>query len=142
EGIGEAARAGYIFRFFAGEVLRARGELLDSVRSGIGVEINREAVGVVGLITPWNFPLAIPAWKIAPALAYGNSVVFKPSELTPACGWALAEILARAGVPAGVFNLVMGAGATGEALTRSPGLDAISFTGSQATGARVASIAV
>src|SRR5690606_15286434 len=62
EGIGEAARAGYIFRFFAGEVLRARGELLDSVRSGIGVEINREAVGVVGLITPWNFPLAIPAW--------------------------------------------------------------------------------
>lgn len=142
EGIGEAGRAGYIFRFFAGEVLRARGELLDSVRSGIGVEITREAVGVVGLITPWNFPLAIPAWKIAPALAYGNSVVFKPSELTPACGWALAEILARAGVPAGVFNLVMGGGATGEALTRSPGLDAISFTGSLATGARVASIAV
>ncbi len=141
EGIGEAARAGYIFRFFAGEVLRARGELLDSVRPGIGVEISREALGVVGLVTPWNFPLAIPAWKIAPALAYGNCVVFKPSELAPACAWAIAEILARAGLPAGVFNLVMGGGATGEALTRSPGLDAISFTGSQATGARVASIA-
>lgn len=141
EGIGEAARAGYIFRFFAGEVLRARGELLDSVRPGIGVEISREALGVVGLVTPWNFPLAIPAWKIAPALAYGNCVVFKPSELAPACAWAIAEILARAGVPAGVFNLVMGGGATGEALTRSPDLDAISFTGSQATGARVAAIA-
>ncbi len=141
EGIGEAARAGYIFRFFAGEVLRARGELLDSVRPGIGVEISREALGVVGLVTPWNFPLAIPAWKIAPALAYGNCVVFKPSELAPACAWAIAEILARAGLPAGVFNLVMGGGATGEALTHSPGLDAISFTGSQATGARVAAIA-
>ncbi|MEW5890394.1 MAG: aldehyde dehydrogenase family protein [Pseudomonadota bacterium] len=141
EGIGEATRAGYIFRFFAGEVLRARGELVESVRPGVGVEITREAVGVVGLITPWNFPLAIPAWKIAPALAFGNCVVFKPSELVPACAWALADILVRAGIPAGVFNLVMGGPAVGEAMCRSPQVDAISFTGSQAVGARVAQAA-
>ncbi|MFZ5512645.1 MAG: aldehyde dehydrogenase family protein [Pseudomonadota bacterium] len=141
EGIGEATRAGYIFRFFAGEVLRARGELVESVRPGIGVEIAREAVGVVGLITPWNFPLAIPAWKIAPALAFGNCVVFKPSELVPACAWALADILVRAGVPSGVFNLVMGGAEVGEAICRSPQVDAISFTGSQAVGARVAGAA-
>ena len=77
EGIGEAERAGYLFKFFAGEVVRQSGERLDSVRPGIVVEITREPLGVVGIITPWNFPLAIPAWKIAPALAYGNCVVFK-----------------------------------------------------------------
>ena len=75
EGIGEATRAGQIFKFFAGECLRLSGELLPSVRPNIGVEITREPVGVVGLITPWNFPIAIPAWKIAPALAFGNCVV-------------------------------------------------------------------
>lgn len=142
EGIGEARRAGQIFRFFANEVLRAHGELVDSVRPSINVEISREPLGVVGLITPWNFPLAIPAWKIAPALAYGNTVVFKPSELTPACAWAITDILVRAGLPKGVFNLIMGAGVTGEALTRCRDLDGISFTGSQATGARVAALAV
>jgi alpha-ketoglutaric semialdehyde dehydrogenase len=109
EATGEAARAGNIFKFFAGEALRGGGESLASVRPGVQVEITREPVGVVGLIAPWNFPLAIPAWKIAPALAYGNSVVFKPAELVPACGWALAEIISRAGLPAGTFNLVMGA---------------------------------
>jgi aldehyde dehydrogenase (NAD+) len=87
EGIGEAARAGNIFKFFAGEALRANGELMPSVRPGITVEVTREPVGVVGLITPWNFPIAIPAWKIAPALAYGNCVVFKPADLVPACAW-------------------------------------------------------
>src|SRR5580765_4090257 len=139
EGIGEAARAGYIFKFFAGETLRLAGEVLPSVRPGLKVEITREPVGVVGIITPWNFPIAIPAWKIAPALAYGNCVVFKPADLVPGCAWALAEIIARAGVPSGVFNLVMGRGSVvGELLSNSPDIDAISFTGSVATGKRVA----
>src|SRR6185295_12478458 len=110
DGIGEAARAGYIFKFFAGEALRITGDKLDSVRPGIEVEVTREPLGVVGLITPWNFPLAIPAWKIAPALAYGNTVVCKPADLVPGCAWAIVEILARAGLPAGVLNLVMGRG--------------------------------
>jgi aldehyde dehydrogenase (NAD+) len=131
EGIGEAARAGNIFKFFAGEALRTNGELVPSVRPGISVEVTREPIGVVGIITPWNFPIAIPAWKIAPALAYGNCVVFKPADLVPGCAWALADIIARKGVPAGVFNLVMGRGSVvGEALVTSPDIDAISFTGS------------
>jgi aldehyde dehydrogenase (NAD+) len=139
EAIGEAARAGQIFKFFAGEAVRNGGELMSSVRPGIEVEITREPVGVVGLIAPWNFPIAIPAWKIAPALAYGNCVVFKPAELVPGCAWALADILARAGVPPGVFNLVMGTGATvGEAIVTSPDVDAISFTGSVEVGRAVA----
>jgi aldehyde dehydrogenase (NAD+) len=139
EAVGEATRAGYLFKFFAGEVVRQAGEVLASVRPGIKVEITREPVGVVGIITPWNFPLAIPAWKIAPALAYGNCVVFKPADLVPGCAWALTEIVARAGVPAGVFNLVMGRGSVlGELLATDPGVDAVSFTGSQAVGKRVA----
>jgi acyl-CoA reductase-like NAD-dependent aldehyde dehydrogenase len=139
EGIGEAMRAGYLFKFFAGEVVRLAGEVLPSVRPGIKVEITREPVGVVGIITPWNFPIAIPAWKIAPALAYGNCVVFKPADLVPGCAWALAEIIARAGVPAGVFNLVMGRGSVvGEILSTAPEVDAVSFTGSAAVGRRVA----
>jgi acyl-CoA reductase-like NAD-dependent aldehyde dehydrogenase len=139
EGIGEAARAGYIFKFFAGECLRLAGEMLPSVRPGIGVEVTREPMGVVGLITPWNFPIAIPAWKIAPALAYGNCVVLKPADLVPGCAWALAEIISRSGIPAGVFNLVMGRGSViGDPLVNHPGIDAISFTGSQAVGGRIA----
>jgi alpha-ketoglutaric semialdehyde dehydrogenase len=141
EGIGETLRAAQIFDFFAGECLRLTGEILPSVRPGIGVEITREAVGPVGLITPWNFPIAIPAWKIAPALAYGNCVVVKPAELTPGCAWALADIIARAGIPEGVFNLVMGSGSKlGSALIG--GVDALSFTGSVPTGRRVAAQAV
>jgi alpha-ketoglutaric semialdehyde dehydrogenase len=139
EGIGEAMRAGYLFKFFAGEVVRQAGEVLPSVRPGIKVEITREPVGVVGIITPWNFPIAIPAWKIAPALAYGNCVVFKPADLVPGCAWALADIIARAGIPAGVFNLVMGRGSVvGEILSNASEVDAISFTGSAAVGRRVA----
>ncbi|HJY78992.1 MAG TPA: aldehyde dehydrogenase family protein, partial [Burkholderiales bacterium] len=139
EGVGEATRAGYLFKFFAGEVVRQAGEVLPSVRPGIKVEITREPVGVVGIITPWNFPIAIPAWKIAPALAYGNCVVFKPADLVPGCAWALAEIIARAGVPSGVFNLVMGRGSVvGEVLSNDSGVDAVSFTGSAAVGRRVA----
>ena len=99
EGIGEVTRAGHIFKFFAGETLRTGGELLPSVRPGIGVEVTREPLGVVSIITPWNFPIAIPAWKIAPALAYGNCVVFKPADLVPGCAWAIAEIASRSGMP-------------------------------------------
>src|SRR3954470_24091476 len=139
EGVGEAVRAGRIFKFFAGEALRVGGEKLPSVRAGVEVEIMREPEGVIGIITPWNFPIAIPAWKIAPALAYGNCVVFKPADLVPGCAWALAEIIARSGLPAGVFNLVMGRGSlVGELLSSSSAIDAVSFTGSQATGKRVA----
>src|SRR5688572_14244324 len=139
EAVGEATRAGYLFRFFAGEVVRQAGEVLPSVRPGIKVEITRESVGVVGIITPWNFPLAIPAWKIAPALAYGNCVVFKPADLVPGCAWALTEIISKAGVPPGVFNLVMGRGSViGELISKAEGIDAVSFTGSQAVGKRVA----
>ena len=143
EGIGEAARAGYIFKFFAGEALRLAGEKLASVRPGVEVEMTREPVGVVALITPWNFPIAIPAWKIAPALAYGNCVVFKPADLVPGSAWALADIIARAGLPSGVFNLVMGAGSTiGDALINAPQVNAISFTGSVDVGKRVAAAAI
>jgi len=135
EGIAEVARAGQIFKFFAGEVLRTGGEKLPSVRPLVDVEITREPVGVVGIITPWNFPIAIPAWKIAPALAYGNCVVFKPADLVPASAWALAEIISRSGIPAGVFNLVMGRGSVvGNAIVSAPGVNALSFTGSVETG--------
>jgi alpha-ketoglutaric semialdehyde dehydrogenase len=143
DAIGEAARAGAIFKYFAGEAVRIRGDKLESVRPGVEVEITREPVGVVGLITPWNFPLAIPAWKIAPALAFGNCVVFKPAELAPASPWTLVDIIQRAGLPPGVLNLVMGSGSKiGPALTSSPDIDAISFTGSQDIGAGVAASAV
>jgi aldehyde dehydrogenase (NAD+) len=139
EGVMEAARAGQIFKFFAGEALRIAGEHVASVRPGVEIDITREPLGVVGLITPWNFPVAIPAWKIAPALAYGNCVVLKPANLVPGCAWALADILHRAGVPEGVLNLVMGPGSTvGEALLESPDIAAISFTGSVDTGRHVA----
>ncbi len=140
EAIGEVTRAGYIFKFFAGECVRLSGELLPSVRPGVGIEITREPIGVVSLITPWNFPIAIPAWKIAPALAFGNCVVFKPADLVPGCAWALAEIIHRSGIPHGVFNLVMGRGSViGDALVTHPDIAAVSFTGSVEIGRRIAS---
>jgi alpha-ketoglutaric semialdehyde dehydrogenase len=143
EGIGEASRAGYIFKFFAGEVVRLTGEKIPSTRPGVDVEITREPIGVVGIITPWNFPLAIPAWKIAPALAYGNCVVFKPADLVPGCGWALADIINQAGAPPGVFNLVMGRGSVvGESIINAPEVAGVSFTGSVETGRTVARKAV
>ncbi|MBU0585409.1 MAG: aldehyde dehydrogenase family protein [Alphaproteobacteria bacterium] len=143
EAIGEVARAGQIFDFFAGEVLRLAGEKIASTRPGVEVEVTREPVGVIGIITPWNFPIAIPAWKIAPALAYGNCVVFKPADLVPGSAWALADIIIRAGVPAGVFNLVMGRGSVvGEAMLNDDRIDAITFTGSVGTGKKVAAASV
>jgi len=139
EGIGEVARAGQIFLFFSGETLRMAGEKIASVRLGVDVEVTREPVGVVGLITPWNFPIAIPSWKVAPALAYGNCVVLKPADLVPATAHALSEIIARSGIPAGVFNLVMGRGSeVGQAILEHPDVNAVSFTGSVPTGRRVA----
>ncbi|MBC5781558.1 aldehyde dehydrogenase family protein [Ramlibacter sp. USB13] len=143
EAIGEVVRAGNIFKFFAGEALRSGGDVVPSVRPGVGVEVTREPVGVVGLITPWNFPIAIPAWKIAPALAYGNAVVLKPADLVPGSAWAIADILHRAGLPAGVFNLVMGRGSeVGQVLLDDKRVQAISFTGSVATGQRIAQACV
>jgi aldehyde dehydrogenase (NAD+) len=139
EGIGEATRAGQVFKFFAGEALRPGGEFIDSIRPGLDVSVTRAPMGVVGLILPWNFPIAIPAWKVAPALAYGNAVVFKPAELVPATAHAMAEIIVNAGVPDGVFNLVMGTGAeVGETIVNHPAVNAISFTGSVRTGRDVA----
>jgi len=139
EGVGEAVRAGQIFKFFGGEALRLAGEKIPSVRPGIDVEVTREPIGVVGIVTPWNFPIAIPAWKIAPALCYGNCVIFKPADLVPGSAWALSEIIVKAGVPSGVFNLVMGRGSiVGDALVTDPRVDAITFTGSVATGRAIA----
>ena len=139
EAIGEVTRAGNIFKFFAGECLRLSGDYLPSVRPGVNVEVTREALGVIGLITPWNFPIAIPAWKIAPALAYGNCVVIKPADLVPGCAWAIAEIISRSGFPAGVFNLVMGSGrVVGDVIVKSRKVDGVSFTGSVGVGRQIA----
>ncbi len=138
EAVAEVARAGQIFRFQAAQAVRGDGELVESVRPGIEVAVTREPIGAISVVTPWNFPFAIPAWKIAPALAYGNTVVFKPAELVPGCAWQLTDVLVRAGLPAGVLNLVMGRGSViGEVLTGAPEIAGVSFTGSTATGARV-----
>ncbi len=138
-GIAETTRAAQIFKFYAQEALRIEGALLASVRAGVDVTITRESLGVVGIICPWNFPIAIPAWKVAPALAFGNTVVLKPADLVPASAWALVEILSRAGLPKGVLNLVMGRGSVvGQTMLESRGVNAISFTGSVETGAKVA----
>nr|WP_288355733.1 aldehyde dehydrogenase family protein [uncultured Pseudomonas sp.] len=139
EALAETRRAVQIFRFYAGEALRLAGESIASVRPDIDIETRREPIGVVGLITPWSFPIAIPAWKVAPALAYGNSVVLKPAELTPGTAHLLASIIREAGCPAGVFNLVMGPGASvGAALVDNPHVRGLSFTGSVPTGRRIA----
>ena len=135
EAIGETIRAAQIFRFFAGEAIRVAGDAIASIRPDVDVDVTRDPVGVVALITPWNFPIAIPAWKIAPALAYGNTVVSKPADLTPGSAHMLAKIIHEAGAPAGVFNLVMGHGSiVGIGLVGHPDVDAISFTGSASVG--------
>lgn len=142
EARGEAYRAGQFFTYFAAQVLRQMGEVCDSVREGIEVQVTREPMGVVAMLTPWNFPLALPAWKIAPALAYGNAVVWKPANLTPASAVALMQIIAAQDLPPGLVNLVLGAGAkVGERLINAEQVDAITFTGSLATGRRIAEAA-
>jgi alpha-ketoglutaric semialdehyde dehydrogenase len=143
EAVGETMRAGHVFKFHAGQALRITGELVDSPRKGVSVSVQREPLGVIGIITPWNFPIAIPAWKIAPALAYANCVVFKPASLVPGCAHAVAELLADCGCPPGVFNLVVGSGReVGDAIVNAPEVDAISFTGSVETGRALAARAV
>ena len=142
EGIGETVRAGRIFKYFAGEALRRHGQNLESVRPGVEIQTYRQAVGVFGLIAPWNFPIAIPAWKAAPALAFGNTVVLKPAGSTPAIAAALADIIYECGAPAGVFNMIFGPGSMGAELVGHEGVDGVSFTGSQVVGAQVAKAAV
>ena len=142
EAIGEVARAGQIFKFFAGECLRLAGETLPSVRPGIGVEITREPIGVVGLITPWNFPIASEAQKVAPALAAGNAVVIKPAEATPLLALELAAICEEAGVPKGLVSVLPGRGSViGDAITKHPLVKRVSFTGGTTTGKHIAHIA-
>lgn len=143
EGVGEVRRAGQFFTYFAAQALRQMGEVCDSVRAGVEVLVTREPMGVVGVVTPWNFPVALPAWKIAPAIAYGNAVVWKPANLTPACSVALMQIIEDAlrkhDAPPGLVNMTLGAGGeVGDVLVASPRVDAITFTGSLATGRRIA----
>lgn len=143
EGRGEVYRAGQFFTYYSGEVLRQIGENADSVRDGVEIDVRREPVGVVAVISPWNFPTATAAWKIAPALCYGNAVIWKPANLTPASAVALTEIIDRQDIPKGLFNLVMGSGGkVGDRLVASPGIDAITFTGSVPTGRQIASTAI
>lgn len=143
EGKGEAYRAGQFFTYYAGECLRNQGDLAESVRPGIEIDVRREPVGVVAIISPWNFPVATPAWKIAPALAYGNAVVWKPANITPASAVALTEIIARQDIPAGLFNMVLGSGRdVGQRLIESAKVDAISFTGSVGVGRGIAASAM
>lgn len=137
EATGEVMRAARIFKYFAGEALRRHGQTLESTRPGLDAATYREAVGVCGLVTPWNFPIAIPAWKAAPALAFGNTVVLKPANPTPATAHALASIIHESGAPAGVFNMVLGQGGVGSAIVEHAEIDAVSFTGSQGVGAKV-----
>lgn len=143
EGKGEVYRAGQFFTYYAGECLRNQGDLAESVRPGIEIDVRREPIGVVAIISPWNFPIATPAWKIAPALAFGNAVIWKPANVTPASAVALTEIIARQDIPAGLFNLVTGSGrAIGQRLVESPDVDAISFTGSVPVGRGIAATAI
>jgi aldehyde dehydrogenase (NAD+) len=140
EGVGEVYRSGQFFHYFAGEVHRQIDDRAESVRPGIEIDTRREPVGVVAIISPWNFPMATAVWKIAPALAFGNAVIFKPANLVPASAWALTEIISRQGaLPAGTFNLIMGSGgAVGDAIINNPNIHAVSFTGSLPVGREVA----
>ena len=143
EGQGEVYRAGQFFTYYAAECLRQIGENADSVRDGIEIDVRREAVGTVAIISPWNFPTATASWKIAPALCYGNAVVWKPANVTPASAVALTEIIAKQDIPKGLFSLVMGSGGTiGQQLVESPKVDAISFTGSVPVGKGIAAAAI
>jgi len=135
EAKGEVTRARDIFRYYAGEGWRAGGNVLPSNTGGELLYTRREPLGVVALVTPWNFPIAIPAWKMAPALAYGNTVVFKPASFAPQTAMLLVEVLVEAGLPKGVVNFVTGSGRTvGDTLVGSPKVHGVSFTGSVSVG--------
>lgn len=142
EGKGEVYRAGQFFTYYGAEVLRQMGDFSESTRSGVEVMVSREPIGVVGVITPWNFPTALPSWKLAPAIAYGNGVVWKPANLTPASAVALMQIIDQSDLPKGLVNMVLGSGSkVGEAIINSPDIDAVTFTGSLHTGRRIAQAA-
>jgi aldehyde dehydrogenase (NAD+) len=135
EGVGETMRAAAIFRYLAGQTLDADGETYPSHSPATFLYARREPLGVVTIITPWNFPIAIPAWKIAPALAFGNTVCWKPAELVPLTATHLFAALSEAGLPPGVLNLVLGRGSVvGDTLIDAAEVAAISFTGSNAVG--------
>jgi aldehyde dehydrogenase (NAD+) len=138
EAKGEVGRTINILRYYGGEGARLYGRVIPSERDRVFMHTLRTPLGVIGAITPWNFPIAIPAWKSCPALISGNAVVLKPSELAPLCATRLAEILVEAGLPAGVLNVVHGRGEAGSALVAHEQVRAISFTGSEATGSAVA----
>ena len=143
EGKGEIYRSGQFFTYYAAEVLRQIGDNAESVRDGIEVDVRREPVGTVAVISPWNFPTATAVWKIAPALAFGNAVIWKPANIVPASAVALARIIEKQDLPKGLFNLVMGSGSSiGQQLIESPLIDAISFTGSVPVGREIAKSAV
>jgi len=142
EAAGETGRGAMILRYFAAEGLRSVGEVLPSINASTLLYTERAPLGIVALITPWNFPVAIPLWKAAPALVYGNTVVFKPSEHSPVTGQLIADVFHEVGLPAGVFNLVQGGGETGKALTSAAGINGVSFTGSVATGKAIARVCV
>lgn len=134
----EVTKSIQLFRFYAGEAIRLSGRHVRSLRTGIEIDVVHEPVGVAALVTPWNFPWCIPAWKIAPALAYGNCTILKPSELTSGCAQMLADAIVEAGFPTGVFQMLLGGGEVGGALVAHPGVDLVSFTGSSATGHAIA----
>lgn len=136
----EVTKASQLFKFYAGEAVRLGGQHIRSLREGIEIDVVREPVGIAALITPWNFPVSIPAWKLAPALAYGNCAILKPSELTNGCAQLLSEIVVEAGIPRGVFQMVMGEADVGAALVNNPDVNLVSFTGSSATGKTIAAL--
>lgn len=138
ESEGEVKRAIQIFQFFGSEGWRLNGETIPSENQGVDLLTYREPLGVVALITPWNFPVCIPCWKIAPALVSGNTVVFKPASKTPLTGIRIAEILQEAGLPKGALNLATGSGDIfGAEFTANSGIKAISFTGSNKVGSEL-----
>jgi acyl-CoA reductase-like NAD-dependent aldehyde dehydrogenase len=137
EAKGEVRRAINILRYFAGEGVRLNGFVVPSERDRVQMWTYRKPIGVVGLITPWNFPSAIPTWKLAPALIYGNTVVLKPASLAPLSAWRIVEAFHEAGLPKGVLNFVAGSGQAGAALVQSKCVKAVSFTGSCEVGNRL-----
>ena len=141
EGRGEVLRAAQILTYYSAESDRLAGEVFSSPRRGEQILVTRKPLGVIGVITPFNFPIAIPAWKIAPALVFGNTVVWKPASAVPLLALRLAQALVEAGLPSGVLNLVIGPGSLGNGIVNHPDLDGLTFTGSTGVGRKLAAAA-